>query len=145
MLELDGGRVTQPLTTCPIPFDNNFHHYVVVWCGVYGRWQVYVDGNIMSGGSHARGYIIPEGGYIVIGQQHDTGTVIDDPLTAFQGEIAYMNIWNFVVNGVEARKLAEDNGLVQGSIVSWDQARLKYNGDSLDIRSVVSSEEFFKA
>ena len=142
-LQLDG----EPLvggTNCLIPFDNNYHHYVVTWSTTYGRWQVYIDGNVMDGGSSNRGFIIPSGGYIVIGQQHETGTVVENPLTAFQGEIAYLNMWDFSVNGVEARNLATANGRAQGNVMQWDQAKLKFSGEALDVRAVSMNDEFFK-
>jgi len=142
-LLLDG----EPLvggSNCLIPFDNNYHHYVVTWSSKYGRWQVYIDGNVMDGGSSNRGFIIPSGGYLVIGQQHETGTVDENPLTAFQGEIAYLNMWDFSVNGVEARNLATANGVAQGNVVMWSQTKLKFSGEGLDVRAVSMNDDFFK-
>ena len=142
-IQLDG----EPLvggSNCLIPFDNNYHHYVVTWSTTYGRWQVYIDGNVMDGGSSNKGFIIPSGGYLVIGQQHESGSVIENPLTAFQGEIAYLNMWDFSVNGVEARNLASANGVARGNVVKWDQAKLKFSGEGLDVRAVSMNDDFFK-
>ena len=142
-LEIDG-EIISDMSQCLIPFDGNYHHYVVVWASIYGRWQVYVDGNIVAGGSANRGYIIPNGGYLVIGQQHASGNLSMDPLTMFRGEIAYLNVWDMTVNGVEARNIAMGNGRVQGNIVKWDQSELKFNGDGLDVRAVTSNDEFLR-
>lgn len=142
-LQLDG----EPLvggSNCLIPFDNNYHHYVVTWSTTYGRWQVYIDGNVMDGGSSSKGLIIPEGGYLVVGQQHHSGSIIENSLTAFQGEIAYLNMWDFSVNGVEARNLATANGVAQGNVVQWDQGKVKFSGEGLDVRAVTLNDDFFK-
>ena len=142
-LQLDG----EPLvggSNCLIPFDNNYHHYVVTWSTTYGRWQVYIDGNVMDGGSSSKGLIIPQGGYLVVGQQHQSGSVVENPLTAFQGEIAYLNMWDFSVNGVEARNLATANGVAQGNVVQWDQTKVKFSGEGLDVRAVSMNDDFFK-
>lgn len=150
--ETQGGCLTllldgEPLvggSSCLIPFDDNYHHYVVTWSSHYGRWQVYIDGNIMDAGSSNRGFIIPSGGYLVLGQQHETGDIIENPLTAFRGEIAFLNIWDFSVNGVEARNLARVNGELEGNVVQWDQSKMKFAGEGLDTRAVISNDEFFR-
>ena len=47
---LGGSRLTSDNHDCPIPVDGQFHHYTFTWSVVYGRWQVYVDGNVIEGG-----------------------------------------------------------------------------------------------
>ena len=136
------GEIISDTSQCLIPFDGNYHHYVVVWASIYGRWQVYVDGNIVAGGSANRRYIIPDGGYLVIGQKHASGNLSMDPITMFRGEIAYLNVWDMTVNGVEARNLAMGNGRVQGNIVQWDQSKLQFN--DVDVRAVTSNDEFLR-
>lgn len=142
-LEIAGSAIVDT-SQCLLPFDGNYHHYVIVWATSYGRWQVFIDGNVVAGGSAARGYVIPDGGYLVIGQKHKAGNLSMDPLTVFGGEIAYFNVWDIAMNGVEARNLAIGNGGIQGNVVGWDQSDLKFKGDGLDVRAVTSNDDFFR-
>ena len=81
----------------------------------------------------------------MLGQQHESGNVIDDPLTAFRGELAYLNIWNYAVNGVEARRLSDESARVQGNVVAWDQTGLKFSGEGLAVRAIAGDEHLVRA
>lgn len=137
---LGGSRLTSDNHDCPIPVDGQFHHYTFTWSVVYGRWQVYVDGNVIEGGTDSRKYVVPSGGWIVVGQDQISNTPSASP---FQGEVAYLNIWDQQVNGVEARRLSTRPDL-QGNLVAWSQEGWKCTGPEYDVEILLDNEELYK-
>lgn len=137
---LGGRRITSDDHYCPIPVDGQFHHYVFSWSVVYGRWQVYIDGNIVEGGTDTRKYVVPSGGWMVVGQDQISNV---PSAASFQGEVAYLNIWDQQVNGVEARRLSIRPDL-QGNIVAWSQDGWKCTGPEYDVEILLDSKELYK-
>lgn len=137
---LGGSRITNDNHLCPLPVDGQFHHYVFTWSVVYGRWQMFIDGNVVEGGTDSRKYVVPSGGWMIVGQDQISNV---PSASSFQGEVAYLNIWDQQVNGVEARRLSTRPDL-QGNVVAWSQDGWKCTGPEYDVEILLDNKELYK-
>ena len=61
---------------------------------------------------------------LIFGQEPDNIRGDFDPFQAFIGELAELNIWNYVMNGTEIMNMAQCTILRKGNVVAWDKTKI---------------------
>lgn len=95
--------------------DAQWHHFCVPWSSIQGRFWHYHDRHLTSLGSDFRkGWEIPGGGSVVLGQEQDSVGGGFDPAEGFTGQIAGFKVWNRVLGPSELKGVAEGKGVPRG-------------------------------
>ncbi|XP_015265419.1 PREDICTED: pentraxin-4 isoform X2 [Gekko japonicus] len=99
--------------------DGRWHHLCVIWSSIQGRYWFYVDRRLASMGSRfQKGYEVPAGGSLVLGQEQDTLGGGFEPSEAFVGHLAGWAMWDRVLSPGEVSGIATGNGLPRGPVLS---------------------------
>ncbi|XP_070837854.1 pentraxin-4 [Chaetodon trifascialis] len=112
-----GDTVYRPL---PVPslLDARWHHLCIVWSSIQGRFWHYSDRRLTSSGSNFRkGWEIPGGGSVVLGQEQDVVGGGFDPAEGFSGQVAGFRVWNRVLSPSEVEGVAEGRGVPRGVVL----------------------------
>ncbi|XP_004918168.2 pentraxin-4 [Xenopus tropicalis] len=101
-----------------VPFlDGNWHHTCFIWSAIQGKYWFYVDRRLASTGSRfQKGYEIPPGGSLVLGQEQDTLGGGFDSSEAFVGNLAGFAMWNRALTPGEVSGIVIGKGLPRGTI-----------------------------
>ncbi|XP_060116636.1 pentraxin-4 [Heteronotia binoei] len=99
--------------------DSQWHHLCLIWSSIQGRYWFYVDRRLASMGSRfQKGYEIPAGGSLVLGQEQDTLGGGFEPSEAFVGSLAGWAMWDRALSPGEVSSIAIGDGLPRGPILS---------------------------
>lgn len=99
--------------------DAKWHHICVIWSSIQGRYWFYVDRKLTSMGSKfQKGYEIPPGGSLILGQEQDTVGGGFEPSEAFVGFLAGFAIWDRALSPGEVSGIATGKGLPRGAILT---------------------------
>ncbi|XP_030645621.1 pentraxin-4 [Chanos chanos] len=101
--------------------DGRWHHICVIWSSIEGRFWHYTDRRLTSTGSKfQKGYEIPSGGFMVLGQEQDTVGGGFDIAEAFVGRLAGFALWSRVLTPGEVSGVATGRGLPRGAVLTLD-------------------------
>lgn len=96
-----------------------WHHACVIWSSLQGRYWFYVDRRLASAGSgFQKGYEIPPGGSLVLGQEQDSLGGGFEPSEAFVGLLAGFAMWGRALAPGEVSAIATGQGLPRGAILT---------------------------
>ncbi|KAM3917264.1 pentraxin-4 [Leptodactylus fuscus] len=99
--------------------DGSWHHTCFIWSSIQGKYWFYVDRKLTSTGSRfQKGYEIPPGGSLVLGQEQDTLGGGFDSSEAFVGYLAGFAMWNRALTPGEVSGIATGKGLPRGTILT---------------------------
>ncbi|XP_006001516.1 pentraxin-4 [Latimeria chalumnae] len=99
--------------------DSRWHHLCIIWSSVHGKYWFYIDRRLVSTGSRfQKGYEIPSGGSLVVGQEQDTFGGGFDSSESFVGNLAGFYIWNHALSPGEVSGIATGKGLPRGMILT---------------------------
>ncbi|KAG8546952.1 hypothetical protein GDO81_029443 [Engystomops pustulosus] len=99
--------------------DGSWHHTCFIWSSIQGKYWFYVDRRLISTGSRfQKGYEIPPGGSLVLGQEQDTLGGGFDSSEAFVGQLAGFAMWNRALAPGEVSSIATGKGLPRGTILT---------------------------
>ncbi|XP_018414077.1 PREDICTED: pentraxin-4 [Nanorana parkeri] len=99
--------------------DGKWHHTCFIWSSIQGKYWFYVDRRLTSTGSRfQKGYDIPPGGSLVLGQEQDTLGGGFDSSEAFVGSLAGFAMWNRALSPGEVSGIATGKGLPRGTILT---------------------------
>lgn len=99
--------------------DGKWHHICFIWSSIQGKYWFYVDRRLTSTGSRfQKGYEIPPGGSLVLGQEQDTLGGGFDSSEAFVGNLAGFAMWNRALSPGEVSGIATGKGLPRGTILT---------------------------
>uniref|UniRef100_A0A182K190 Sushi, von Willebrand factor type A, EGF and pentraxin domain-containing protein 1 n=1 Tax=Anopheles christyi TaxID=43041 RepID=A0A182K190_9DIPT len=105
--------------------DGEWHFVCVSWTSVGGRYALYVDGERCAQGSRlSDGSPISSGGMYVFGQEQDVLGGGFSETESFRGRMAYVDLWNRVLDWQEVRHLYRTCEPYSGSLVRWIDLRL---------------------
>ncbi|XP_075037566.1 pentraxin-4 [Mixophyes fleayi] len=103
--------------------DGRWHHTCFIWSAIQGKYWFYVDRRLTSTGSRfQKGYEIPPGGSLVLGQEQDTLGGGFDTAEAFVGHLAGFAMWNRALSPGEVSSIATGKGLPRGTIFTLADA-----------------------
>ncbi|CAH2307794.1 H(+) Cl(-) exchange transporter 7 [Pelobates cultripes] len=103
--------------------DGSWHHTCFIWSSIQGRYWFYVDRRLASTGSRfQKGYEIPPGGSLILGQEQDTMGGGFDSSEAFVGHLAGFAMWNRALSPGEVSGIATGKGLPRGTILTLSDA-----------------------
>ncbi|XP_062304214.1 pentraxin-4 [Osmerus eperlanus] len=101
--------------------DGRWHHLCFLWSSIEGRFWHYTDRRLTSTGSKFRkGYEVPGGGSVVLGQEQDTVGGGFDPEEGFAGRIAGFVVWNRVLSPGEVAGVATGKGVPRGVVLTLE-------------------------
>lgn len=104
--------------------DARWHHLCVLWSSIQGHFWHYNDRRLISSGSNFRkGWEIPGGGSVVLGQEQDTVGGGFDPAEGFAGQVAGFRVWNRVLSPSEVEGVAEGRGLPRGVVLGMEDIK----------------------
>ncbi|KAK2916237.1 hypothetical protein Q8A67_000611 [Cirrhinus molitorella] len=99
--------------------DGNWHHLCIIWSSIEGRFWYYLDRHLVSTGSKfQKGYEIPPGGSMVLGQEQDSIGGDFDEAEAFVGRLAGFALWTRSLSPGEVSGLASGKGVPRGAVLS---------------------------
>uniref|UniRef100_A0AAQ5YXF0 Pentraxin 4, long n=2 Tax=Amphiprion ocellaris TaxID=80972 RepID=A0AAQ5YXF0_AMPOC len=110
----------------PVPtlLDARWHHLCVLWSSIQGRFWHYNDRCQASLGSNFRkGWEIPGGGSVVLGQEQDYVGGGFDPAEGFVGKMAGFRVWNRVLSPAEVEGVAEGRGVPRGVVLDMENIK----------------------
>ncbi|MBN3313616.1 PTX4 protein, partial [Atractosteus spatula] len=101
--------------------DNKWHHLCIIWSSIEGKFWHYTDRRLTSTGSKfQKGYEIPPGGSVVLGQEQDSVGGGFDAAEAFVGKLAGFAVWNRALDPGEVSGIATGKGLPRGTVLTLD-------------------------
>uniref|UniRef100_A0A8C2DQN9 Pentraxin 4, long n=1 Tax=Cyprinus carpio TaxID=7962 RepID=A0A8C2DQN9_CYPCA len=101
--------------------DGHWHHLCIIWSSIEGRFLYYLDGHLISTGSKfQKGYEIPPGGSMILGQEQDSIGGDFDEAEAFVGRLAGFALWTRILSPGEVSGLASGKGVPRGAVLSLD-------------------------
>ncbi|KAM6913958.1 uncharacterized protein ptx4 isoform 1-T1 [Lycodopsis pacificus] len=104
--------------------DARWHHLCALWSSIQGRFWHYSDGRLASSGSNFRkGWEIPGGGSVVLGQEQDTVGGGFDPAEGFAGQVAGFRMWSRVLSPSEVAGVAEGRGVPRGVVLGMEDIK----------------------
>lgn len=104
--------------------DTRWHHLCVLWSSIQGRFWHYSDRRLTSSGSNFRkGWEIPGGGSVVLGQEQDTVGGGFDPAEGFAGQVAGFRVWNRVLSPSEVEGVADGRGVPRGVVLGMEDIK----------------------
>uniref|UniRef100_A0A3Q3KAU7 Pentraxin (PTX) domain-containing protein n=2 Tax=Monopterus albus TaxID=43700 RepID=A0A3Q3KAU7_MONAL len=104
--------------------DAHWHHLCVLWSSIQGRFWHYNDRRLTSSGSNFRkGWEIPGGGTVVLGQEQDSVGGGFDPTEGFAGQVAGFRVWNRVLSPLEVEGVAEGKGVPRGVVLGMEDIK----------------------
>ncbi|KAM7372251.1 hypothetical protein PAMP_009431 [Pampus punctatissimus] len=113
-------------------FDARWHHLCVLWSSIQGRFWHYNDRRLTSSGSNFRkGWEIPGGGSVVLGQEQDTVGGGFEPAEGFAGQVAGFRLWNRVLSPSEVEGVADGRGVPRGVVLSMEDIK-EVHGESVN-------------
>ncbi|XP_078519246.1 pentraxin-4 [Lissotriton helveticus] len=99
--------------------DNRWHHICIIWSSIQGKYWFYVDRRLATTGSRfQKGYELPPGGSLVLGQEQDTIGGGFDRSEAFVGSLAGFAVWNRALSPGEVSGIATGKGQPRGAILT---------------------------
>ncbi|GAA6226057.1 pentraxin-4 isoform X1 [Lates japonicus] len=109
--------------------DARWHHLCVLWSSIQGRFWHYSDRRLTSSGSNFRkGWEIPGGGSVVLGQEQDSVGGGFDAAEGFAGQVAGFRVWNRVLSPTEVEGVAEGRGVPRGVVLDLEDIK-EVHGD----------------
>ncbi|KAM8961021.1 pentraxin-4 [Pelodytes ibericus] len=103
--------------------DGRWHHTCFIWSSIQGKYWFYVDRRLASTGSRfQKGYEIPPGGSLVLGQEQDTMGGGFDSSEAFVGRLAGFAMWKRALSPGEVSGIATGRGFPRGTILTLSDA-----------------------
>ncbi|KAA8584882.1 hypothetical protein FQN60_003576 [Etheostoma spectabile] len=104
--------------------DNRWHHVCVLWSSIQGHFWHYSDHRLTSSGSNFRkGWEIPGGGSVILGQEQDTVGGGFDPAEGFAGQMAGFRVWSRVLSPSEVEGVAEGRGVPRGVVLGMEDIK----------------------
>ncbi|XP_041634239.1 pentraxin-4 [Cheilinus undulatus] len=104
--------------------DAHWHHFCIIWSSIQGRFWHYTDRRLTSSGSNFRkGWEVPGGGSVVLGQEQDTVGGEFDPAEGFAGQVAGFRVWNRVLSPAEVEGVAEGRGVPRGVVLGMEDIK----------------------
>ncbi|XP_040918564.1 pentraxin-4 [Toxotes jaculatrix] len=109
--------------------DARWHHLCILWSSIQGNFWHYTDRRLTSSGSNFRkGWEIPGGGSVVLGQEQDSVGGGFDPTEGFAGQLAGFRVWNRVLSQSEVEGVAEGRGVPRGVVLDMKDIK-EVHGD----------------
>ncbi|XP_068193322.1 pentraxin-4 [Antennarius striatus] len=104
--------------------DARWHHLCIVWSSIQGHFWHYSDRHLTSSGSNFRkGWEIPGGGSLVLGQEQDSIAGGFDSAEGFAGQMAGFRVWNRVLSASEVEGVAEGRGVPRGVVLDMEDIK----------------------
>ncbi|MGH0172577.1 UNVERIFIED_CONTAM: hypothetical protein FKN15_070544 [Acipenser sinensis] len=101
--------------------DRGWHHLCVIWSSIEGKYWYYVDRRLSAAGSKfQKGYEVPSGGSLVLGQEQDSVGGGFDVAESFVGSLAGLAAWNRALTPGEVSGIATGKGLPRGTVFTLD-------------------------
>ncbi|KAK2833642.1 hypothetical protein Q5P01_017531 [Channa striata] len=118
-----GDPVYRRLPTSSL-LDARWHHLCFLWSSIQGRFWHYNGRRLISSTSNFRkGWEIPGGGSVVLGQEQDTVGGGFDPAEGFVGQVAGFRVWNRVLSPSEVEGVAEGRGVPRGVMLDMEDIK----------------------
>ncbi|XP_035766713.1 pentraxin-4 [Neolamprologus brichardi] len=104
--------------------DAHWHHVCVLWSSIHGRFWHYNDHLLASSGSDFRkGWEVPGGGSVVLGQEQDSVGGGFDPAEGFAGQMAGFRLWNRVLSPSEVEGVVAGRGVPRGVVLGMEDIK----------------------
>ncbi|XP_041132951.1 pentraxin-4 [Polyodon spathula] len=98
-----------------------WHHLCVIWSSIEGKYWYYVNRRLSAAGSKfQKGYEIPPGGSLVLGQEQDSVGGGFDMAESFVGSLAGFAAWNRALTPGEVSGIATGKGMPRGTVFTLD-------------------------
>ncbi|KAM6965948.1 uncharacterized protein ptx4 [Tautogolabrus adspersus] len=104
--------------------DARWHHLCILWSSIQGRFWHYSDQRLISSGSNFRkGWEVPGGGSVVLGQEQDIVAGGFDAAEGFAGQVAGFRVWKRVLSPAEVEGVAEGRGVPRGVVLGMEDIK----------------------
>lgn len=101
--------------------DGHWHHLCIIWSSFEGKYWYYIDRRLIAAGSKfQKGYEIPAGGILIVGQEQDKMGGEFDHTEAFVGNLAGFTIWNRALSPGEVSGIATGKALPGSRILTFN-------------------------
>ncbi|XP_053936612.1 pentraxin-4 [Cuculus canorus] len=119
-----GDRQFRELSVMPV-LDGKWHHFCLTWSSSKGQYRFYVDRRLLAAGSDfQRGYEIPTGGSLVLGQEQNHFGRHVSTAEAFVGHLAGFALWSRALLPGEVASMATGRGLPRSPLLTLADASL---------------------
>lgn len=108
--------------------DGKWRHICAAWTNADGLWALFRDGVVVdSGTGFKEGYVILEGGTLILGQEQRSDKSFDST-RSFVGELANFNLWKHYVRAIEVSRLSKSCLNKRGDVFHWSSFRRRIEG-----------------
>ncbi|XP_072125619.1 pentraxin-4 [Mobula birostris] len=115
-----GDPAFRELPVIPL-LDGRWHHVCIIWSSFEGRYWYYIDRRLIAAGSKfQKGYEIPAGGILIIGQEQDKMGGGFDNTESFVGNLAGFTIWNRALSPGEISGITTGKALPGGRVLTFN-------------------------
>lgn len=103
------------------PKDGKWHHICFTWQSSDGAVAGYKDGHLQFEDSGIKtGSTITKGGSVVLGQEQDSLGGDFEATQAFQGHLANLNVWSYILPAADIQMLSESCVVGEGNVYKWN-------------------------
>ncbi|XP_041062852.1 pentraxin-4 [Carcharodon carcharias] len=114
-----GDPAFRELPVIPL-LDGQWHHVCIIWSSFEGKYWYYIDRHLAAAGSKfQKGYEIPAGGTLIIGQEQDNMGGGFDYTESFVGNLAGFTIWNRALTPGEIPSITTGKSLPGGRVLTF--------------------------
>uniref|UniRef100_UPI00398E4C2E pentraxin-4 n=1 Tax=Pristiophorus japonicus TaxID=55135 RepID=UPI00398E4C2E len=114
-----GDPAFRELPVVPL-LDGHWHHVCIIWSSFEGKYWYYIDRRLAAAGSKfQKGYEIPAGGILIIGQEQDNMGGGFDATESFVGNLAGFTIWNRALSPGEISGITTGKALPGGRVLTF--------------------------
>ncbi|XP_067912258.1 pentraxin-4 [Heterodontus francisci] len=114
-----GDPAFRELPVIPL-LDGQWHHICIIWSSFEGKYWYYIDRRLAAAGSKfQKGYEIPAGGTLIIGQEQDNMGGGFDDTESFVGNLAGFTIWNRALSPGEISGITTGKSLPGGRVLTF--------------------------
>jgi len=127
---------------------NFLHRTWVYLCfttsSITDKTEFYFNGNYLGSGSglaNSNNYVLRNSterydSALIFGQEPDKIRGDYDPFQAFIGDLAELNIWNYVLNSTEIMDMAQCKNWRKGNVISWEKKYITiHNVEAKDLEN----------
>ncbi|GCC31685.1 hypothetical protein chiPu_0010146, partial [Chiloscyllium punctatum] len=109
--------------------DGRWHHVCIIWSSFEGKYWYYIDRRLAATGSKfQKGYEIPAGGTLIIGQEQDNMGGGFDETESFVGNLAGFTIWNRALSPGEISGITTGKLLPGGQMLTFNDISILNGG-----------------
>lgn len=109
--------------------DGEWHFLCTTWTSLRGKYEIFIDGSLRDSGANlSKNVAIEANGTIIVGQEQDSMAGSFSDSESFVGYLAYLDVWNHILNAEEIFEYYTTCEPYQGNLYGWTDFKSRIHG-----------------